>query len=247
MKIKCIIVDDESKLRELLKIKIEKYCENIEVLHLSTDIHDAYDKISAMQPDLVFLDIAMPKGSGFALLERYENIPFEVIFVTGYNEYALNALKVSAVDYLLKPVINEQLIQAVEKAREKIVQQQQSDKYNVLKYNLEHVGQQESRIVIPGSNVYEFVQIKNIIRCEGWQKYTRIYLTNGKQLLSSYNIGKFTDMLEDYKFYLTHRSHLVNITHIEQYSIDGIISLKDGSKIPVSRRRRDSFVRDVIK
>ena len=247
MKIRSIIVDDEAKLRKVLEIKLSRHCSTVEIVGMASNAEEAFALIKQLNPSLVFIDISMPGESGFELLERFDIINFEVIFVTGFNNYILNALRVSAVDYLLKPVVTEDLIRAVHKAEARIAKREKIEMYHVLKHNLNHVGDQDSRIAIPGTNSYEFVTIKDIIRCEGWQKYTKIYLTNGSCLVSSYNIGVFKEMLDNFDFYSVHKSHLINTVLIARYLKDGTLVMIDDSTVPVSRRRRDEFVNHVIK
>ena len=247
MKIKALLVDDEEKLRKVLEIKLRKHCPEIEIVGVADNADSAFDLIRDLNPDLIFLDISMPGESGFELLARFDSISFEVIFVTGFNNYILNALRVSAVDYLLKPVVTEDLIAAVHKAKIRITNREKIELYHVLKHNLGHVGDQDSKIAIPGTNAYEFVTIKDIIRCEGWQKYTKIHLVDGTCLISSYNIGVFKEMLDSFQFYNVHKSHLINTAHIDRYLMEGTLIMTGGASVPVSRRRRDVFVKDVIK
>lgn len=242
-----LIIDDEPKLREVLQIKLTQFCPQIEVLDMATNAEEAFAKIRQLRPQLIFLDIAMPGESGFDLLDKFEVIDFEIIFVTGYNEYALDALKVSAVDYVLKPVKTEDLQAAVHKAKERIDSRSKLEKYEVLKHNLHHIGDQNSKITIPGSNAYEFVTVSEIVRCEGWQKYTKIYLRTGDVIVSSYNIGMFREMLEGYDFFSTHKSHLINKKLIKRYLKDGTVVMVDDAQVPVSRRRKEEFMSKVVK
>jgi len=242
-----IIIDDEGKLRDVLKIKLNTHCPELKILDQASNAQEAFEKIKLHKPKLIFLDIAMPGESGFDLLNRFEYIDFEIIFVTGFNEYALDALKVSAVDYVLKPVQTESLINAVNKAKKRIDNRTKIAKYDILKHNLNNLGDQSTKIAIPGSNAYEFIKVEDIIRCEGWQKYTKIHLQSGDVIVSSYNLGVFRDMLESYDFYSSHKSHLVNKNHIVRYMKDGTIIMSDGSNAPVARRRKDDFMASVVK
>lgn len=241
-----IIIDDEPKLRKVLEIKLSEYCKDLIVLDTAANIEEAHEKIIHLNPDLIFLDISMPGGSGFDLLARFARIDFEVIFVTGFNNYVVDALKVSAVAYLLKPVLTEDLIEAVGKAKVRIGDRKKIEKYSILQHNLDQLGSQETKIAIPGVNAYDFIKIADIIRCEGWQKYTRIHLNDGSCIVSSYNIGVFKDMLKSYQFFTTHKSHMVNIELIVKYLKEGTVVMNDGSEIPVARRKREEFVDRVI-
>lgn len=244
---KALIIDDEPKLRKVLAIKLEQHCPMVSVVGLGSDISEGYDLIQKHQPDLIFLDISMPGGSGFDLLEKFKAINFEVIFVTGYNDYVLDALKASAVDYLLKPVITEDLISAVQKATIQLEQKEKVRLYNLLQHNLDNIGSQQTKVAIPGASAYDFVMVEDIIRCEGWQKYTKIFLSNDKPILSSYNIGIFKDMLERYGFYQTHKSHLINLQHILKYLKEGKVIMSNSDVVPVSRRKKEDFAEQVLK
>lgn len=244
--IKAVIVDDESKLRELLKIKVGNHCPSVSLCGEASNVQEAYELIINKKPQLVFLDIAMPGASGFDLLEKFDKVDFEIIFVTGFNEYALNALKVSAVDYLLKPIRNEDLISAIKKAEIKIENKDKISKYDLLKHNVNNIGNQSSKISIPGVESYEFVEISDIIRCEGWNKYTKIFHKNGTVIISSYNIGVFKDMLSAYDFYTCHKSHIINKNYITKYMKEGTIVLNHEHNVPLARRRREDFMSEVL-
>ena len=244
---KTIIIDDEEKLSELLRIKLSNHCPDVEVVDMCKNVEEAFIAISTHKPDLIFLDIAMPGGSGFTLLDRFDTLDFEIIFVTGYNDYAIDAMKVSAVDYLLKPLKIEDLKNAVQRARERIRNKEDLEQYHLLKHNLGDIDKQEARIAIPGNHTYDFITVSNIIRCEGEQKYTNIHLLSGKRILSSYNIGRYKDILSNYDFFATHKSHLINTQHIAKYQMDGTLTMVDGSTVPVSRRRKEAFVNEVLK
>lgn len=242
-----VIIDDEPKLREVINIKLNQFCPEIKVLGQASNVDEAFSQICLLKPQLIFLDISMPIETGFDLIEKFDVIDFEIIFVTGFNEYALDALKVSAVDYILKPVQTASLVQAVTKAKSRIDERSKIAKYELLKHNINHIGDQNTKIAIPGSQAYEFVKIEHIIRCEGWQKYTKIHLASGDVIVSSYNIGVFRDMLESYDFFSTHKSHLINKNHIARYLKDGTVIMSDGSSAPVARRKKEEFMEQVVK
>lgn len=247
MGLKGIIIDDEPKLRQVLEIKLKKHCPEIEIVDMASNAEEAYEKINKHAPNIIFLDIQMPGESGFDLLNRFESFDFEIIFVTGYNNYALKALKVSAVDYILKPIETEDLKRATRKAKTRILERKKIERYDILKHNLENIETQSAKIVIPSSNLYQYVKVNDILHCEGWQKYTRIHLSSGEVILSSYNIGVFKDMLNDYSFYSPHKSHLINLNKIVRYRKDGFIVLDNNSEVPVSRRRKEDFLETLDK
>ena len=138
------------------------------------------------------------------------------------------------------------LIAAVEKATVKLQKEDKAKRYEVLQHNLNTLGGQETKLAIPGTHAYDFVQIKDIIRCEGWQKYTRIYFADGSTIVSSYNLGVYKDILVPYGFYVSHKSHIINMKHIKKYYKEGIVEMSDGSEAPVSRRKKDEFLSNVL-
>lgn len=247
--INAVIVDDEPKLQEVLSIKLKKNCPQVHILGSAENIEDAYELISRVKPNLVFLDISMPGGTGFDLLEKFEKPSFEVVFVTGYSEYAIQALKLSAADYLLKPLNTKDLISAVFKVEEKLNLEfsQRLEKLEVLKSNLNQQTDQHKKVVIPNDKGYEFVKLKDIVRIEGWQKYTKIHTVQKEVFVSSYNIGVYKEMLDDQMFFQTHKSHIINDKFIKSYSKEGLLYLEDGSEVPVARRKKEEFLKKYVK
>lgn len=241
-----LIIDDESKLRQVLRMKIVANCPNYEIIGEAGSVDEGLRMIKKHSPTIVLLDIAMPGSSGLELFNRIEKVDFEVIFVTGYDEYALSALKVSAVDYLLKPVRTDELIAALNKAASLNRDKEKLERYEILAHNINHVGDQETKIAISGAESYEFVEVADILRCEGWQKYTRIFLKDGRMILSSYNIGVFKKMLTDYGFFSSHKSHLINTRYVIRYLKEGIVVMVDNSEVPLARRRKDDFQDSVL-
>ena len=244
---RAVIIDDEPKIQKVLEIKLNEFCKDIEIADIAWDVESAYTSIIKYNPAIIFLDINMPGASGFKLLEKFDKINFEIIFVTGYNEYALDALKVSAVDYILKPIKTDDLVTAVEKAKLRVESKEIIDNYKVLQHNVKTIGSQSTQIAIKSAEAYDLVKISDILRCEGWNKYTKIFLTNGEQFLSSSNLGTFREQLEPYGFYASHKSHLVNKNKIKRYLKEGTIVLIDGSEVPVARRRKEYFLENVLK
>ncbi len=246
MKYNALIVDDERKLREVLKIKIDQYIPEIKIIDTAASADEAFKKVKLTRPDIVFLDISMPEKSGFDFLDMFDEITFTIIFVTGFSDYALDALKVSAVDYLLKPVDTEELKKACSKAFQLIKDRSNIEKYKILKHNLLHSEDQETKITVPGMTSYDFVKVKDIVMCEGWQKYTKIHLKDGSCITSSYNIGVFKELLMKFNFYSTHKSFLINTTHISRYLKEGKVILTNNLEVPVSRRKKEEFKDEIL-
>lgn len=244
---RAVIIDDESHLRDLIAIKLEKMCPQIKVVGQANDGIKGYELIQKTHPDIVLLDIEMPRCNGFEMLQKFDGIDFEIIFITGYNDYALKALKISAVDYLLKPVINEDLQNAIEKAEKRIAQKQNLAHYELLQHNIGHQGKQSSRVNIPGTNSIDIYEISDIIHCEGDQGYTRLFLNEGRKLMSSYNLGVFRELLNPYGFFSTHKSHLINMAHVKHYVNNDHVLMSNDSEVPVSRRKREEFKELLLK
>ena len=240
--IRAIIVDDEDGARESLSILLEKYVKGVKVVAKSDSIASAMEKIKKYTPDLVFLDIEMPFGNGFELLERMKPIDFNIIFVTAYDHYALKAIKFSALDYLLKPVDIDELNKAIDKHR-KSNPDQKSDSFQNLIENEQLDGNQK-KLGIPDASGIMFVKIQNIIRCESDGNYTNIFLNTGKKIVASKTLGEFESMLEGDGFFRIHRSHLINLIHLKKYhkGDHSHVELSDGTKADVSRRKKAGFM-----
>ena len=242
MNLKAIIVDDEPKALAILKNKIDRFCSNVIVVGESQKPKEAITLIEKIKPDLVFLDIAMPEMSGFDVLLEIQNPTFEIIFVTAFDQYAVDAINYCAIGYLLKPVDNEALIATVIKAEQNILDKTALEKNKQLIENLGVQAFQKKKIVIPTHEGLEFVEIKSIIFCEGTEGYTRIHRKEEKTILSSYSIGYFVKLLNDQEFYLIHKSYLININYIEKYLNEGYVILFNNAKLPVSRNKRTAFL-----
>ncbi len=242
MKVTALLVDDERKSLAILKNKLERLCPGISIVGETRDPREALTLIEKLQPQLVFLDVAMPGMSGFDLLASIEAPSFEVIFVTAFDNYAIDAINHCAIGYLVKPVKNEDLIATVDKAILNIEEKTALIKNQVLIENLGVRTFQKKKIVIPTLEGFEFIKIKEIIRCEGEDGYTKIYFKDSKPILSSRSIGHFNSLLENHDFYLVHKSHLINLHHIDKYLNEGTVILTNNYKIPVSRNRRSDFL-----
>ncbi len=212
-KYSALIVEDEPKQRKVLEVKLEKFCPEIIVKDIAESLAEAKTKINNINPNIIFLDISLPDGTAFDLLEHIENPNFEIIFVTGFGDYAYDAIQKNPVGFIKKPLRTEHLLKAVSKAITKLEQRQKLEDYeNLIQQQQNH--NQQQRLEIPGLNEKKFIQINQIIRCEGWQRYTKIYLENQEELISSYNIGVFEELLNPFLFYKTHKSHLINTSNI---------------------------------
>ena len=244
MNIRAIIIDDERHNRENLLQMLAGHCPDVEVVAVCKTAREGREGILATNPDLIFLDIEMPGGNGFSLLENLSRIDFEVIFVTAYNHYSLKAIKFSALDYLLKPVDTNDLIAAVEKAQTKIQQKQENQ---LLRHLLENAQRSNASktIALSLSDKVEFIEISSIVRCESDSNYTTFFLRNGEKLLVSKTLKEYDELLSPYGFLRVHQSHLINLKEMKSYikSDGGYIQMKDGSSVSISRQRRETVLK----
>lgn len=240
------LIDDERKALAILRSKIERYCPQLEIIGQNQSPKVAILEIEELQPDLVFLDISMPEMDGFEMLKAIKNPTFEIIFVTAFDEYAIEAIRHCAIGYIVKPADKDELIGAVHKALVNIESKNALQKNKQLIANLGVQTFQKKKIVVPTQEGLEFIAIADIIRCEGTEGYTTIYLKNGQQHLSSQNIGHFVKMMTTPNFYQVHKSHLINLDYLDRYLNEGYAILAENHNVPVSRTRRAAFL-DKIK
>ncbi len=238
--IRTLIVDDEKRGRESLQKLLEVYCKNVEVIGLTDSLESAYQFILKENPDLVFLDVEMPQGSGFELLKRFEKINFKTIFVTAHQHYAIKAIKFSAVDYLLKPVDVDELIEAVLHVASS-GKQNNHHHYSNLLSNL--TNEKSGKIAVPVKDGVAFIDPMDIIRLQADRAYTHIYTITGKYTASK-NIKEYEELLNELNFFRIHNSHLVNLKHVKHFSrMDGYFAqMSDGATVEVSRRKKDQFL-----
>lgn len=242
MRIRSIIVDDEKHGQENLRGLLEEYCSEVDIISEANSVDNAISIIQERKPDLVFLDIEMPQKNGFQILEHFQDFSFEVIFVTAYDSYAIKAIRFSAADYILKPINYLELMNAVNKATQRIRQKEENQQIKQLYYNIRQP--QKAKIGLPTSDRIEFVEADKIIRCQGEGNYTHIYFQEGKHLLVAKTLVEFEDLLEEYNFIRVHKAHLVNLKHVVAYvkSDGGILQLSNGDKVSVSRRRKEEVL-----
>ncbi|MEO5942752.1 MAG: LytTR family DNA-binding domain-containing protein [Ferruginibacter sp.] len=243
-KIKAILIDDELSSLQNLQQKLKEFCPDVDVLAISQKPEDAIILIQQHKPDVVFLDIEMPRMNGFRMLEELGEINLDIIFTTAYNHYAVDAIRISAFDYLMKPIAIKDLQNAVER----LVKQHQSHtkaKLDVLRNALISTKSQEEKIAIPINNGLEFISIINILHIESSGNYSKIYLLNGKQIIVTRLLKDFEDILLPYRFYRIHNSHLINLGYIEKYikGEGGQVKLTNGAVLDVARRKKEEFLK----
>lgn len=243
---KVIIIDDELKPREVLSIKIMEECPKVEIVGQASSAQEGYELCQMFHPDIVFLDVNMPNESGFDFIRKFKNIPFEIIFATAYQEFAIDAFKVSAVGYLLKPIKSEELVMAVNTALDRLALKNSAYRFQMLLDNMKPNNNAKQKIVIPCHDRYEFIDIKEIILCESTDKYTYIYVSDGRKILSSQYLGIFKKILEGEDFFVPHKSYVINMTYIISLTLEDEIIIKSiDIKIPLARRRKVDFLKAI--
>lgn len=234
-----MIIDDEQSAAHVLKMMIERHVPEITDLRIAVEIAEANALLQQFKPQLVFQDIVMPEKNGFEFLGGIKKIDFEIIFTTAYNEYAIQAIRFSALDYLLKPINAEELRSAVNRFLEKRNQQLQTDELlkNLLN-NLENKKENQFKLAVPTVSGAVFFSLSEIIRLEGEGNYTQFHLTENRKYLSAKTIKEYEEILLQHNFLRIHKSHLVNKMFIDNYRNEGLVILKDKTSLPVSRQRK---------
>lgn len=254
MIIRAVIIDDEANGRETLSLLLQKYCPSVEVVGMAESVETGVELITGSRPDLAFLDIEMPLGSGFDLLEQFPDHGFEVIFTTAHAQYAYDAFRVQALDYLLKPIYHDALVNAVERVKSRIserqiyTRQQTSESLEFLLSVLVDKSAYSNKVPLRTADGIEFVQVRDIIRCEAENCYTTFHLVDGERIVISRTLREFDTLLSGFNFLRVHNSHLVNVIHIKRYikRDGGYIVMSDGASILLSRQRREDLVRTIM-
>lgn len=243
--INSIVVDDERNGRENLIGLLKRHCPEIAIVAEASSSTEAISKIEEQRPQLVFLDIEMPGKNGFEVLNHFDTPGFKVIFVTAYDQFAIQAIRFSALDYLLKPIDVTELRMAVDRFHNK--KDKADQRLDVFKNN-KSVSSEERRIAIPSNDKIDFVKIKDIVTCKGEGGYTRITLYDSPELFTSKPLIYYEELLEGFNFLRTHKAYLINTTHVVSYvkSDGGFIQMSNEQIIPVSRRRRDQVLSNLF-
>ncbi|MFC3414674.1 LytR/AlgR family response regulator transcription factor [Algoriphagus hitonicola] len=243
--IKAIIVEDEFHSRETLKGFLREYCPEVELLDEAGRVEEAVQKISSLQPELVFMDIELQTGTGFDVLQRVRHLDFHLIFTTAFEHYAIRAIKFSSVDYLLKPIDLEELQVAVKKA---IGLKEQENRQSVLEnllVNWKNTSSEDQKIALSTSDGIEFIPVREILYCEANGSYTEFFLNGGRKLLVSKNLKEYENMLTNHQFMRIHNSFLINLSEVKKYvkSDGGYIVMSNDKAVSLSTSKREEFLR----
>jgi two-component system, LytTR family, response regulator len=238
--VKALIVDDESTAVKTLSLMIQHYLPEITALKTTTDPYEGLLLLKSFQPHLLFIDIQMPLMNGFEFLKKVSTIDFSIIFTTAHDEYAIDAIRLSALDYLLKPIAADEL----QGAFERFVQKQGSSKakeqlYQNFMENLNVKDKKDFKLALATLQGTYFHKPEEIIRLEGESNYTKFFFANKTSLLTTYTLKNYEDILINYGFLRVHKSHLVNKAHVINYTADGLLTMSDLSKVEISRRRKE--------
>jgi two-component system, LytTR family, response regulator len=241
--LRVVIIDDEDHIRDSLAKLLARHCPQVAVAGTANSVESGARAIREFNPDLVLLDIQLNDGTGFDLLQSFPSIDFKVIFVTAYDQYALQAFRFAAVDYILKPVNPEHLVAAVERAGQMV-----SDHFNLqmdtLKENLKAISRQDKKIILKTTDQIHLLDIKNIVTCESDSCYTTFHTLQGEHIMVAKTLKEYEEMLNGCGFFRVHKSYLINLAHIKRFDKQdgGHIVLTNDLKIPVASRKREEML-----
>jgi two-component system, LytTR family, response regulator len=241
--IKAIIIDDEVYCRKALAVLLKEYCRGVQVTEQCDDAESGLGAIQKHKPDLVFLDIEMPNMNGFEMLEKITDVNFEIIFTTSYDQYAIKAIRFSALDYLLKPVIPEELQKAIEKVAKRL-QSTLPQQMEILLQKFHQPASSIQKIALPTMDGLQMIAINSIISCASESNYTTFMLRDKQKLVVSRPLKEVEELLEEYSFLRVHNSYLVNLNEIDKYikGEGGYLVMTDGSSIDVSRSKKEMLL-----
>lgn len=241
--LRAILIDDEMTSLQNLKQKIEEFCKAVTVVAATQSPEEAVALIRQLKPDVLFLDVEMPKMNGFRMLEELGDYDAEIIFTTAYNHYAIDAMRISAFDYLVKPVAIQELENAVKRLLEK-KSMHTHERLNILKQSIKENKSQENKIAVPLNDGLDFILIKNIVRIESSGAYSRIFLFKGQSILVTKLLKDFEEILMPYRFFRVHNSHLINLNYIKKYfrGVGGQVMMENGDTIDIARRKKEEFI-----
>ncbi|SDM79895.1 LytR/AlgR family response regulator transcription factor [Siphonobacter aquaeclarae] len=238
-----LIIDDEIRGRNLLRELVNRYCPEIELLGMASSALEGIEMIRKYKPNFIFLDIKMPGMTGFEMIEALDDIDFDIVFVTAYNEFAVKAYKYSAFDYLLKPVDPDELKATMHRLQSKRQSQTLSARLNLLMKTLEEPKKLPSKITISAADGITILNIEEIIYLEADGPYTTFFLQDGTKIISSHNLKEYEELLTDHGFFRSHHSFLLNMNHIKKYiKSDGYVLMSNGRHAEVSKRKKDEFM-----
>ncbi len=243
-KLRCVLIEDEPDNRQNLRLMIGSYCPQLEIVAEAGSVEEGLKVVRQTRPELIFLDVELGDGTGFDLLAGLQGQEANVIFVTAYTHYAIKAIKFNAVDYIMKPIDIGELCQAVDKASRKTEAKDSLHKIRNLISNLGTADNGSKRIALASVDALKMVEVRNIIRLEGENNYTRFHFKGEAPMLVSKTIKEYEGMLQDYDFFRVHQSHLINMAYVASYikGEGGYVVMNDGTQVTVSRHRKQELM-----
>jgi two-component system LytT family response regulator len=243
--IRSILIDDEKHCLDTLRLKILKHCPDVQIIDEFTSSKKALTAIQSYHPDLIFLDIEMPNMNGFELLEELVDISFSVIFTTGYDQYAIRAIRFSALDYLLKPIDPKELVNAIQKVKAHKITPS-VEQLNMLLNQIHHIENNFNKVAVPTAEGFELIPTDQLVRCEADNTYTHLYLKNKTKIIACRTLKEIEEQLQDFSSFIrVHHSYLVNLNDVTKYirGEGGYLVMSDGTTVNVSRNRKDMLLK----
>jgi two-component system LytT family response regulator len=239
MALRTIIVDDEQDSVNLLRLQLTQHCIQVDIVGCYTSSVKALQDIETLAPHLLFLDIEMPVMNGFELVEKILHLNFSLVFITAYNQFALKAFRFNALDFLVKPIDTNELVQAVTKAERRAAPT--SSQLNMLQRQLR--GEPVTKIAIPGQHGISFIDLNEIIYSEASNNYSKLILTDGRHFLVSKTLKDVQEVLEEEHFLRVHRQYIINLNHVKQFNRnEGILTMTNGASIPIARNQKERLI-----
>lgn len=240
--IKAIIIDDDPLVRELISKTIQSFCPNVSIIAIAENVQSGVSAVNHHEPDLVLLDIKMPDGSGFDLIKHFEKPDFKVIFISGYMEYAIKGYKFGAIDYILKPIDEEELSLAINRAND-VIKYEEKMQFKAMADNIKALNKTDKIILKTNENIH-LIDTSAIIRIEADGNYCTFFIEDGRKVLVSRAIKEYEETLIDKGFHRVHKSHIININKLSYFdkTDSGDVIMSDGSIVPVSFRKRDMLL-----
>jgi two-component system LytT family response regulator len=242
--IRSVIVEDESAAREVLRNYLAKYCPQVELIGEARNFREAVPLLHDLQPQLVFLDVEMPFGNAFDVLEACRDLYFETIFVTAFSEYSLKALNQSAAYYLLKPVSIEELIVAVNRVQQQLIREEHFNRNRIVLENFREQHPARRQVILPTLEGFDVVKMEEIVRLQGNGNFTDLYLTNGNKKMVCRFLKHFSEILP-FPFIRVHKSHIINVNHVRAYhkGSGGYVTLDNGAEVEISPAYKEEFLK----
>lgn len=238
---KVLIIDNEEQIRIGLEKQLKSFCPQVSEIQQATGVVSGLEAIANYKPDLVFLDVEMDDGTGIELASKLESYSFQLVFITAHDKYAVNAFKLSAIDFLLKPIDAEDLINAVVRAEKNIKTKTLELQFKILQESISSIAVSDKKIVLKDNESIYFVKVSDIVRCKAEGPYTEFYLMSDQKIIISKSLKEYEDVLEPFGFVRTHHSHLINIKHISRFdkADGGVLVLDNEHVVPVTQRKRE--------